>query len=179
MHSVTVRDVVGPLPYNSNSCLIIASVDSKTFSIPCSYSDGMTCRSILNQQLIGSNAYSFLHDTFQTLDIKIEKVELENINGLIYGKILLATPAVKKPLKIASSSSSAVINTALSAEIKIEVSDNFVSVVQDSSTEYNKLKVSFESLWPLDKPTSNSRLQALSELVDKVQFNVHEIYSES
>ncbi len=167
MVQVNVKDVVGPSL--DNSCYIVLVAGNKIFSIESSFANAEICHGLLQGE-IAANAYEFLADILEAVKIKIDRAELEAVNGSMYGKIYLKAEKEDKPLRLASSSVCAVINAAFAARAGIEMSEELLDAIQDESIAYYRLKTSFIETWPLLDLDSTELLEILSDYVDKVQY---------
>jgi bifunctional DNase/RNase len=166
MVQIHVKEVVGPLPFDQ-TCFIIITAGQQIFAIPSSFADAENCHNLLTHESPFTNAFDFLTATLEAVDVKINKVELEVLSGQMYGKIWMKTKGEERPLRLACSNPAILINTALSAEIPIEMSKDEISKLSDVTVEFVRLEACLAHLFPLPHISSTEVLQILSEFVDK------------
>jgi len=162
-----VIDVLGSVSHE-DFCYMVCSVAGKVFPLLCTRGEGESCRSILSGESKRRGPFGFLADLLKTFKVKLEKAELEAVNGkAIYGKLYFK--GASKPVRLSLTEPGIIINTALSMEIPVEVTSSFVSFIEDGTYEYKELKSSAGELWPMPELGSTKRLQIISDFLDKAK----------
>ena len=169
MISLSVKDVLGPLP-SDGSCMVIASAGGKTFALQCGLADAETCAGLLSKSVGGPSPYEFMVDVLGKFHVGVTRSEIEIVNGEPYSKLWFKSSRMRKPLKAACGSPMAAINSALAAGKSVTVNRDFMAAVVDVSDEYANMKNVIGTLWPLPaKLTSTESLKVLSEFIDQAQ----------
>jgi len=172
MAQVYIKDVVGPmfgaLPLE-HSCFIVGSAQERMFGIQCSFSDAEICQGLLEGNAL-ANPYDFSTDILAVLDVKIAQITLEIIGHQMYGKIILNSDKVSKPMRMVCSNPCSAINMSLAAKVPIEMDDQMIKSMDDATIEYHRMKACIMQTWPMPQLTSTDHLRIFSEFMDKVQY---------
>jgi bifunctional DNase/RNase len=168
MPKALVKDIIGPLPCSTgNTCYIVIESENRMIPIPCSILDGEICHALVYGGITPENGYEFLNSVLSKLDVKVESVEIDVVNDMVYGRILFSSKLAKKPIKITTGNPGAVINFALVSELPISMSASVIKKANDATIEYHRLKACMP-LWPLPAVIDKTEaLHLLSDFVDK------------
>ena len=170
MISLSVKDVLGPLP-SDGSCMVIATAGGKTFALQCDHADAEMCHGLISSESFGGpSPYEFLVKILGKFNVSVTRSEIELVNGAFYSKLYFKSSRMKKPLKAVSGNPMAAINSGLASGKTVTVNRDFMAAVIDVSDEYASLKNVIGTLWPLPaKLTSTESLKVLSEFIDQAQ----------
>ena len=170
---VKVIDVIGSVS-NEDFCYMVCSVAGKIFPLLCTRGEGESCRAMLGGESKRRGPFGFLADLMRPFRTKLEKAELQNVNGAIYGKLYFKDPGptrhlTPKPIRISLTEPGLVIDTAMSMGVPVAADQSFVDSIEDGSGEYRALKSSHGQLWPMPEMDSTRNLQAISDFLEKAK----------
>src|SRR3990172_7842295 len=150
---VKVIDVIGSVS-NEDFCYMVCSVAGKIFPLLCTRGEGESCRAMLAGESKRRGPFGFLADLMRRFKTKLEKAELQNVNGAIYGKLYFKDPVSQRrepqtPIRISLAEPGLVIDTAMSMGVPVVADQSFVDSIEDGAGEYRVLKSSHGQLWPM------------------------------
>jgi hypothetical protein len=170
---VKVIDVIGSVS-NEEFCYMVCSVSGKVFPLLCTRGEGESCRAMLGGESKRRGPFGFLADLMRSFKTKLEKAELQMVNGAIYGKLYFTDPVIQRkdpqtPIRISLTEPGIVIDTAMSMGVPVIADKAFVDSINDGSGEYRVLKSSHSQLWPKPDMGSTRSLQTISDFLDKAK----------